>query len=33
MAKFIDGFLMGAGWGAAGSLLMAVVTLGPLILR
>ena len=33
MGKFIDGFLVGAGWGAAGSLVMLVATLGPMIIR
>jgi hypothetical protein len=33
MQKFLDGFLAGAGWGAAGSLVMAVATLGPMLLR
>lgn len=33
MAKFIDGFMTGVGWGAAGSLVAAVSTLAPLLLR
>jgi len=33
MQKFFDGFLAGAGWGAAGSLVMVVATLGPMLLR
>jgi len=33
MQKFFDGFLAGAGWGAAGSLVIGVATIGPLLLR